>query len=202
MGCQKAIVQKIREKKADYVIAVKDNQANLHQDIQDWFAYADQQGFQESGYDYHKTINKGHGRIEIRECWVVADPIAFEYIRHYEGWTDLHSIVRVKRERRVQEKTQSETAYYISSLPPDATVILDITRQHWAVESSLHWVMDVTFREDDTRIRSGDSPQNMIVLRNIALNILKKDTSKQSLRQKRYKATLDDSFLLKLLAQF
>jgi predicted transposase YbfD/YdcC len=131
----------------------------------------------------------------------VADPVAFEYIRHYEGWADLQTIVRVQRQRRIGAKIEQETAYYISSLPPNAQQILDATRTHWSVENSLHWVMDVIFREDESRIRKHNSPQNMAVLRQIALNILKQDTSKGSLKQKRYRATLDDAFLLQLLAQ-
>lgn len=201
MGCQKDIAQTIRDEKADYLLRLKDNQGNLLQDVEDWFAYADQIDFQDMQHDYHQTINKGHGRIEIRRCWAVADPVAFEYIRHYEGWADLQTIVRVQRERRLPDKTEQETAYYISNLPPQAALILDATRQHWAVENSLHWVLDVTFREDDSRIRKDNSSQNMAVLRHMALNILKRDTSKGSLRQKRYRAALDDAFLLKLLSQ-
>jgi len=201
MGCQKKIAQKIRDKQADYVLAVKDNQGKLHQDIQDWFAHADQVAFKEIEHDYHQTINKGHGRIEIRQCWVITDPVAFEYIRHYEGWTDLTAIVRVQRERRLPDKVEQEIAYYISSLSGSAETVLNATRQHWAIENSLHWVMDVTFQEDRMRTRKGDSPQNLIVLRNIALNILKQDSSKGSLRQKRYRAALDDTFLHKLLSQ-
>lgn len=197
MGCQKDIAQTIRDEKADYLLRLKDNQGNLLQDVEDWFAYADQIDFQDMQHDYHQTINKGHGRIEIRRCWAVADPVAFEYIRHYEGWADLQTIVRVQRERRLPDKTEQETAYYISNLPPQAALILDATRQHWAVENSLHWVLDVTFREDDSRIRKDNSSQNMAVLRHMALNILKRDTSKGSLRQKRYRAALDDAFLLK-----
>ena len=97
MGCQKKIAKKIRDKQADYVLAVKDNQGKLHQDIQDWFAYAQQVGFKDIHHDYHKQVSKGHGRLEIRECWVIADPIAFEYIRHYEGWADLNVIVCLKQ---------------------------------------------------------------------------------------------------------
>lgn len=199
MGCQKKIAQKIRDKKADYVLSVKENQGNLHQDIEDWFAYADKVNFKDIQYDYHKDVSKGHGRLEIRECHVIADPVAFDYIRHYEGWADLNAIVRVRRERRIGERIQKETAYYITSLNEDARAVLEATRNHWSIENSLHWVMDVTFREDDMRIRQGNSSQNMIVLRHIALDILKKDTSKGSLKQKRYKAALDDTFLQKLL---
>lgn len=199
MGCQKAIAQTIRDEKADYVLRVKDNQGNLHQDIQDWFAYADQVQFAGIEHTFDETFNKDHGRIEIRRCWAIADPVAFEYIRHYEGWADLHTIVRVQRERRFGSTIEREDAYYISSLSHDASRLLQAIRSHWGIENSFHWVLDMTFGEDDSRIRTGDSPQNMAVLRHLALNILKKDTSKGSLRQKRYKAALDTTFLAQLL---
>jgi predicted transposase YbfD/YdcC len=201
MGCQTAIAQAIRDEKADYVLRVKANQGHLYQDLEDWFAYADQVQFQAMPHDYHQVVNKGHGRIEIRRCWTIADPIAFEHIRHYDGWVDLHSIVRVQRERRLPDKVEQDTAYYISSLPANAHQLLEATRQHWGVENSLHWVLDVTFHEDDARIRKDNAPQNFAVLRHMALNILKQDTTTTSLKQKRYRAALDDSFLLKLLNQ-
>jgi len=201
LGYQKQIAQKIRDKQADYVLAVKDNQRQLHQDIAQWFAYADQIAFEGLDHDHCRTVNKGHGRIEIRQCWAIRDPLAFEYIRQYEGWADISAIVRVQRERRIAGKVERKTAYYISSLAASAKTLLHATRQHWSIENSLHWVMDVTFQEDQMRTRKGDSAQNLIALRNIALNILKKDPSKGSLRQKRYRAALDDSFLLKLLSQ-
>jgi predicted transposase YbfD/YdcC len=201
MGTQKKIAQKIRDRKADYVLSLKGNQGKLLQDVQDWFAYADQVGFEGMVHDYHKTVDKGHGRIDIRECWTVSDPLAFEYIRHHQGWADLYSIIRVRRERRLPDKIEHETVYYISSLQPDAKQLLHATRTHWTVENSLHWVLDVTFQEDASRIRTRNSPQNMAVLRDIAHNILKQDSSKGSLKQKRYRATLDDSFLLQLLLQ-
>ncbi len=112
MGAQTKIAQTIRDEKADYVLRVKDNQGQLHQDIQDWFAHADQVRFADMAHSYGETVNKGHGRIEIRQCWVISDPLAFAYIRNYEGWTDLHSIVRVQRERRLADKTTTETACY------------------------------------------------------------------------------------------
>lgn len=147
-------------------------------------------------------MNKTHGRLEIRRCWAIADPLAFEAIRHHDGWTDLHSIVRVFRERRFDNKVEHETSYYITSLPNDAARLLGAIRSHWSIENSLHWVLDVTFNEDDARLRVGNSPQNMAVLRHLALNILKNDPSQGSLRQKRYKAALDDAFLFTLLSQF
>lgn len=201
MGCQTEIARTIIERQADYVLAVKKNQGQLHQDLEDWFAYADQVQFNSMKFSYHETTNKNHGRIEIRRCWAIADPVAFEYIRHYDGWAGLHTIVRVQRERRWGGQTQHETAYYISSLPADAQRLLACTRHHWSIENSFHWVMDVTFREDDARLRTGDSPQNFAVLRHLALNILKQDTSKGSLKQKRFQAALDDQFLYQLLSQ-
>jgi len=202
MGCQTKIAQTIRDEKAEYVLRVKDNQAHLHQDLQDWFDYADKIQFANMNSTYHETVNKAHGRIEIRRCWAIADPVAFEYISHWDNWVDLHSLVRIQRERHIGAQVQRETAYYISSLPNDAARILAATRAHWAVENSFHWVLDVIFHEDDSRIRVGDSPQNMALLRHFTLNILKADKSKGSLRQKRYKAALDDAFLFSLLSQF
>lgn len=201
MGCQKAIAQTIRDEKADYVLRVKDNQSNLKQDIDDWFAYGDQQQFAEMHMDYHETIEKSRGRIEIRRCWAIADPLAFEYIRHHDGWADLNTIIRVERECRLTDKTTRETAYYISSLPADAERLLAATRHHWAIENSFHWVLDVTFNEDASRIRSGDGAQNMAVFRSLALNLLKNDDSKGSLKQKRFRAALDEDFLFNLISQ-
>jgi predicted transposase YbfD/YdcC len=197
MGCQTAIAQTIIDQKADYVLAVKLNQGHLYQDLEDWFAYADQVQFKNMTADYHQTINKNQGRIEKRQCWAIADPLAFEYIRHYEGWTSLQTILRVRRER---SNASPQVAYYISSLPPHAEHLLACVRHHWAIENAFHWVLDVTFREDDSRVRSGNAPQNFAVLRHIALNILKQEPSQASLKQKRFRAALDDHFLLSLFS--
>lgn len=201
MGTQTKIARAIREEKADYVLRVKANQGQLHQDLVDWFAYADKVQFKDIKGDYASTTNKNHGRIEIRRCWTINDPLAFEYIRNYQGWTDLQTIVRVERERHFGEQIERDVAYYISSLAPHAQGLLEATRGHWAIENSLHWVLDVTFREDDSRIRKENAPQNMAILKRMALNILKKDASKGSLRTKRYRAALDTTFLEQLLLQ-
>lgn len=199
MGAQTKIAQAIRDEKADYVLRVKDNQGHLHQDIQDWFAYADKVQFADMQHSYAETVNKGHGRIEIRRCWAISDALAFEYIRNYQGWTDLQTIVRVQRERRFADKIERETAYYISSLHADAETLLMATRYHWAVENSLHWVLDVTFREDESRVRRGHAAHNMAILRQLALNILKKPHLKESIRRRRKKAALDTTYLEKIL---
>lgn len=201
MGCQTKIAQAIRDEHADYLLRVKENQGKLYQDIEEWFAYVDQNPPAQRHSTFAETFSKGHGRIEIRRCWALSDPLAFEYIRNYQGWTDLQTLVRVQRERRLADQIEVQTAYYISSAPNDAARLLEAARDHWAIENSLHWVLDVTFREDDSRARIGNSPQNMAVLRHLALNILKKHPSRGSIRQKRYQAALDHAFLLDLLQQ-
>ncbi len=156
---------------------VKDNQKNLRQDIEDWCAYAQQLAFKDISYDYARTVNKGHGRIEIRECWVIDDPLAFEYIRHHLGWKGLKTIAMLRRKKRIGDKVTEETVYYISSLASDAKLILTCSR-----------------------IRLGDAPQNFAVLRRIALNLLKQEHSvKRSVRAKRMRVALDDDYLHKVL---
>lgn len=202
MGCQTKIAQTIRDEKADYILRVKDNQGTLKQDLEDWFVYGDSQQFAGMQMDVHQTTHKTSGRLEIRRCWAVNHPLAFEHIRHYAGWADLNSIVRVQRERREGNRVTRDTPYYISSLPANAALLLHATHHHWTIENSFHWVMDVTFAEDHSRIRNGESAPNMAVLRSIALNLLTRDTSASSLRQKRFRAAMDNDFLLHLLTQF
>lgn len=201
MGCQTALAQTIRDRGADYILRVKDNQSKLKQDLEDWFAHGDEHGFRGMQMDYHRRVAKTSGRVEVRQCWVVTDPAAFEYIRHYDGWADLNSIIRIHRQAHQGETVTQQTAYYISSLSAPALTFLDATQHHWAIENCFHWVLDVTFREDHARNRVGDSPANMAVLRSIALNLLKRDPSKHSLKQKRFKAALNNDFLQSLLTQ-
>ena len=201
IGCQKEIAQTIVDRKADYVLAVKRNQGRLHEDIQDWFAYAQQVAFKDMPHDYHQTVNKTSGRVEIRRCWAIADPHAFEYIRYYNGWARLQTIVMIQNERRVGEEVQQKTRFFISSLPPDAQRLLDCVRQHWSIENTCHWTLDVVFREDDSRVRTGSAARNFALLRRLALNLLKQDTAKGSLNQKRFRAALDDAYLSHILTR-
>jgi predicted transposase YbfD/YdcC len=201
IGCQKDIAQAILDRKADYVLAVKDNQGHLFDDIRDWFAYADQSSFQDMAYTEHQTVNKTSGRIETRRCWAIADPRAFEYIRHHQGWPGLQTIIRLQNERHIGDQAQSDTRYYISSLPPDAERLLNCIRQHWSIENTCHWSLDVVFGEDDSRIRTGQAPRNFAILRRFALNLLKHDPLKASLNQKRFQAALNENYLAQLLSQ-
>ena len=200
MGCQKNIAQTIIDQQADYVLALKGNQGRLHEDVQEWFAWAQQTAFKDMPYSFWNTTNKAHGRLEIRRCWALSDPRAFEVIRHYDGWAGLQSIAMVQRERRIDNDIQFETAFFISSLPADAKLLLHAVRAHWSVENTFHWTLDVTFREDDARLRSGDSAENFAILRHISLILLKQHPAKLSLKRKRFKAALDHDFLLQLLS--
>lgn len=199
LNCQQAIAQTIVDQHADYVFALKANHPQLHQDVIDWFAWAQARDFREVPHSFHQTINKGHGRIEIRRCWALHDPLALESLAHYAGWANLHTVVMVQRERQLTDRRQTETAYYLSSLPPDAAQLLAVSRAHWSVENTFHWTLDVIFGEDASQVRTDDAPENFAVLRHIALNLLKRHPAKLSLKRKRFRAALDDSFLLELL---
>lgn len=201
IGCQTEIAAHIIAQRADYVLALKTNQPKLHQDVVDWLAWAQERDFRDVEHTYAQTVNKGHGRIEIRQCWALSDPRALEVLGHHEGWRKLTSLVMVQRERRHGDRSQTETAYFISSLPPDADRLLRAVRHHWRIENTLHWVLDVIFHEDDARLRIGHGAENFAILRRMVLNLLRRHPAKLSLKRKRFKAALDTDFLFELLAQ-
>jgi predicted transposase YbfD/YdcC len=190
MGCQKEIAQKIIGCQADYVLAVKGNQPNLEAQIE--------QSFQlEKPAETFETIEKGHGRIETRRCSLIRD---LKWVEAKEEWTGLRTIVRMYRKREIGEKSEEETTYYITSSDAGAEKIAKIIRSHWGIEVSLHWSLDVTFGEDHSRKRTGNSDQNFALVRKIALNLLKADkTVKIGIKGKRLKAGWDTEYLLKIL---
>lgn len=193
MGCQTEIAQQIVKRKGHYVLALKGNQGHLHSDVKDFFETALSSNFKGVSYDYYKTQESGHGRIEQRECWSLTPPKGC--LSSHEKWKQLNSIVMIKSRRELKDKVTEDTRFYISSLAPDAQQALSAVRQHWGVENSLHWTLDVTFREDESRIRSDAAPENFAIMRHIALNLLKRDTSlKASIKRKRLKAALNDDF--------
>jgi predicted transposase YbfD/YdcC len=201
MGCQKAIAQQITEQEADYVFTLKENQGRLYEDVSGFFEYAHKIGFRHVESDQCRTVEKGHGRIEIRQCQVISDPAYIETIRDGEAWPQLRSIAMVTAERRIEEEVERESRYFITSLECDAEKVLHAVRTHWHIENSLHWVLDVAFREDESRIRKKHSAENMVVLRHIALNLLKKEkTAKRSIKSKRLKAGWDEDYLMAVLA--
>jgi len=192
MGCQKSIAEKIVAKKADYILAVKQNQGSLLDGIVDSFQMLPVDAVEEE-------IDCGHGRVETRRCSVIAD---LSLVEKAAEWPSLQGMVRIQAERhhKATGKTETETRFYITSLKPDAARLNRAIRQHWGIENKLHWMLDVGFGEDLSRKRAGHSAQNFSLLNRIALNILKHDkSSKRGIKGKRLNAAWDHPYLLKLL---
>ena len=200
MGCQREIAQQITAGGADYVLAVKENQGRLHEGIQDLFEGAEALGFDETPYDHAETVDKGHGRVEHRECWVITDQDCLDYLDPQGQWPQLKAAIRVVGHRQTDEGGISQPRYYISSLAGSAEQLLAAIRSHWSVENSLHWTLDVSFREDQCRIRKDHGPQNINTLRQIGHNLLKNETAlKVGIQGKRLNAGWDEDYLLKVL---
>jgi predicted transposase YbfD/YdcC len=198
MGCQTAIVEQIVNQDADYVICVKGNQSNLESDIREYFDWALQEPFHQTSYSHYQETDGDHGRIEVRHYYASQD---IEWLRKKESWKGLQSIAMVERQRwEAGERKSPERRYYISSMSGGAKEIGKAIRGHWGVENGLHWVLDVGFREDQSRIRKENAPKNMATLRHIALNLLKQEKSmKVGTKSKRLKAGWDEEYLLKVL---
>jgi predicted transposase YbfD/YdcC len=197
MGCQKQIAKLIVERGADYVLALKDNQGNLFEDVQQIFAQAQALKFVGIEHDFHQTLDKGHGRVEIRRCWTMGQ---VEFLIDADKWVKFTSIGMIQAERRINGKIERETRYYISSLTSDAHRLSKAVRSHWLVENSLHWVLDLAFLEDACRIRKDYAPENLALVRHVALNLLNQDTTlKIGIKNKRLRAGWDEDYLLKVL---
>ena len=191
MGCQTDIAEKIIEKQADYVLAVKDNQKFLHEAITDYFEVAIAANNPElCQLQQHTEINADHGRIEIRRCYLST---CLDTLPDVSRWKGLKSIGMVESERIVNGKTSIDCRHYICTLK-DVNPFAHAARAHWGVENSLHWVLDVTFREDESRIRTGYAPENFNIFRQLGINMLKKEPSKMSIKKKRFEAALNDKF--------
>ena len=200
MGCQSEIAQKIRSKKADYVLAVKENQPILYEEIKEYFVYLDEgKGVRELPEDiWESDLEKDHGRIERRRIRSVSD---IGFLSGKKQWKDIKSIIEYRSHRTVEGKTTITDRYYISSKDSCAAEFAQIIRNHWSIENKLHWALDVSFGEDRCRARKDNSPKNLTVLRKIALGRLRAtDAGKRvSLKRKMFRASLNPDFLQKIL---
>lgn len=201
MGCQREIAELITNRSADYVLALKGNQGATHDAVKLVFEHSKQTDFKHVESAYHRTFEKGHGRFEEREYWTIGNVSAIAEITGQPSWPGLKSMGMVRCRRTVGEKTTEETRYYLSSMPSDAEAFSIAVRGHWGIENGLHWVLDIAFREDESRVRSRNGAENLAVLRRIALNLLKQDkTQKCGIATKRLRAGWDQDFLLAVLA--
>jgi len=199
MGCQKEIAHKIVEKGGDYVLGLKENQESLYAAVQELFVEGLEDDFAGLEYSYHKTVDHGHGRAETRHYHAVAAPQ--ELLERHPGWLGLRSVVMVFSERQVgHEEATGETRFFVSSMPAKVKRLARAIRGHWGIENSLHWVLDVSFGEDASRVRKDHGPENLALLRRMAASLLQKETSRKvGVKCKRHKAGWSDTYLLKVL---
>ena len=200
MGTQTAIAQQIVAKGSDYVLSLKANHPTLYAQVKGWFQTAQSTCFEGIEYSYDQRFEAGHHRQENRQLWVVPRA-AIPDLYQPSPWAGLQSIVMIVRIRHLWNKTTREVQFYLSSLPCNAVEIGRAIRAHWGIENQLHWVLDVTFGEDASRIRTKNSPENFALLRRMAVSLLNQETSsKRSLRQKAKRAAMDSNYMLQVLA--
>ena len=201
MGCQKAIAAEIVKRKADYVLALKGNQGLMNEDISEYFRWAREEKFRDIPHSYAETTEKSHGRIEIRRVWATED---LDWLSGKKDWRGLKSAVLVESERIIGEKRSLEQRIYISSLPgSDAEALGAIVRGHWSIENRLHWVLDVSLREDQSRIRKGSAPEAAAILRHIVLNLLRMDPRPRgSIKSRRIRAAGVPTYRLQAIMGF
>jgi predicted transposase YbfD/YdcC len=197
MGCQKEIARTIRGREADYILALKANHERLFEQVVAFWDRACARLMKGPDIGYDREWSEGHGRTEARRCWATSD---LDWLEGREEWKDLKSVVFIESERFIGESLSVETRYYLSSLPNDARLLNQAVRSHWGVENSLHWVLDVTFDEDRSRIKKENAPENFGLLRRLALCLLKKESSsKRSIKGKRLRASWDEGYLQRVL---
>jgi len=196
MGCQRDIAQKIIDKKADYVLALKGNQGSLREDVEVLVAEQKAKGFADTEISQDRTIDGDHDRIETRTTTVIHD---VEWLQERHDWPGLKAVVMVESSREISGKIEQETRFYITSLVMLAHLLGPVVRSHWSIENSLHWVLDMVFRDDECRVRTDHAPANFTTIKHIAHNLLRKVPGKNSLRSRRKIAAWDDDFLASLV---
>lgn len=198
MGCQRKICQQIIAQNADYVIGLKGNQGSLHEDVELFFDEQRERHIGEAFIKKNQTVDGNHGRLETRKYSVIT-PVDWLNQRH--KWPGLKSVVMVEYTREINAKSKTRRRYYISSLNVEPEKMAGIIRDHWQIENNLHWVMDMTFRQDECRIRTGNAAANFATIKHAANNLLQKVPGKKSLPMKRHSAAWDDDYLEKIIRQ-
>jgi len=196
MGCQRAIAQKIIDKKADYVFGLKGNQGSLRQDVELFVTEQKAKDFADTTISRAETIDADNGRIETRTTTVVHD---VDWLRKRHDWPGLNAIAMVESTRETAGVIEKDTRFYITSLVTLAHLLGPVIRSHWAIENSLHWVMDMVFRDDESRVRTNHAPANFTNIKHMAHNLLRRPTRKESFRLRRKVAGWDDEFLASLV---
>ena len=196
MGCQRNIAQKVLDKKADYIFALKGNQGKLHKDIAAFFKEEQRINSEIITKGYHQTDERNHGRLELRRVTVCTE---IKSLKETHKWPELTSIIMVEYIASENGENRRETRYYISSLDKTAVFMAKAIRQHWGIENGLHWVMDVVFGDDDCRIRKDNAPANFATIKHMASNLLRSSKEKESIKSKRHMAAWDENFLFDLI---
>jgi predicted transposase YbfD/YdcC len=196
MGCQRKIASKIIGKKGGYVLALKGNQGSLREDVELFAAEQKACAFKDTVISTHESVDGGHGRIETRRTTVIHE---VEWLRERHDWPGLAAIVMIESERETSGKSEREIRFYITSLRETADRLAAVVRSHWAIENSLHWVLDVVFRDDESRIRTGNAQENFATLRHMAHNLYRRAAGGDSIRMRRKIAAWDDDFLATLI---
>jgi predicted transposase YbfD/YdcC len=197
MGCQKEIAKTITDRGADYVLALKENHKTLYEEVTLFLEEAKATAFTDVEHAYHETVDGDHGRIETRRYWITSQ---IEWLGASVSWANLHSIGMVESRREVGETVQIDTRYFLTSLPAQGVRFAHAVRQHWGIENSLHWVLDVSFDEDACRIRKDKGAQTFSILRHIALNLLRREPHhKRGIKARRKRAGWDRDYLVQIL---
>jgi predicted transposase YbfD/YdcC len=197
MGCQKEIARQIVDQGGDYVFSLKGNQGNLHKEVALLFEDAKKNNYWDLAHETCTTVDGGHGRVETRSYTITANVDWFE---EKSKWKELTTFAMVESTREIGDQTTQETRYFISSLPCDAKRFAEAARGHWGIENGLHWCLDISFREDDSRVRNGHAPENLAILRRFALTLIKNDTQRKiGVKASRKRAGWSNYYLLHLL---